>query len=182
MNRNIEARASVRCDLEAVRAVMRDPSALFTRAGLRPGTFLKEMTADLHDGMTVTQQVVLEIGVPTDGPVTATTLAWYPVSHDRVIPGFDGMLVATARPDGDSDLRVEGTYHPPLGLLGAGLDRIGLRRVACRTLADFTRELAALIEQAAIDGRGDPWVTSAPRADDLRPVPAGDIPPDHWLG
>lgn len=42
-----------------------------------------------------------------------------------------------------------GTYRPPLGALGAGLDRLGLRKVAAATIAAFLTRLCEALDGAA---------------------------------
>jgi hypothetical protein len=88
-------------------------------------------------------------------------------------PALDADIRLT--PDGDdaTTIAVSGVYRPPLGILGAGLDRAVLHRIAEATIRAFTRDIAAAIaDPAAWPGaRLDPDLWSEP---DLWPEP------DFW--
>jgi hypothetical protein len=47
-------------------------------------------------------------------------------------------------------LAVSGVYHPPLGGLGAGLDRVVMRRAAQATIRTFTHRIGAALTNPAI--------------------------------
>ena len=50
-----------------------------------------------------------------------------------LFPVLDADLTVMPAGDGQTLLRLDGAYRPPLGGIGAGLDRIMLRRVAAAT-------------------------------------------------
>jgi hypothetical protein len=136
------------------------------------------LVADLQDGATIHQTVVIDLGV-ADVSETGVrcALAWLPEGHERLLPSFDGELEAQEDVTGGSILRIRGRYHPPLGPVGAIADALALQRVARRTLVELTRSLAAAMDDAVDRRRGDAWVASGPLPDDLRPMPS-----EHWLG
>jgi hypothetical protein len=100
------------------------------------------------------------------------TLRWEASgSGGGLFPALDADLTLT--PDGEDAtlLRLDGAYRPPLGGLGAGLDRALLRRVAVATIADFIGRIADAIvhpakstAQAPGLARTDPtpWPAQAP--------------------
>jgi hypothetical protein len=61
---------------------------------------------------------------------------------------------------GQARLRVAGAYRPPLGRLGAGLDRLVLHQVATATVRHLLHSVAQKITNPAADGQP---------ADDARP-------------
>jgi hypothetical protein len=99
------------------------------------------------------------------------TLRWEASgSGGGLFPALDADVTLT--PDGDDAtlLRLDGAYRPPLGALGAGLDRALLRRVAVATIADFIGRIADVIVHPATStaqaqgARTDPtpWPEHAP--------------------
>jgi hypothetical protein len=67
-----------------------------------------------------------------------------------LFPALDADIMLTKNGDGATILAVWGVYRPPLGGLGAGLDRVVLRRVAQATIRTFTHRIAAAITDPAI--------------------------------
>jgi hypothetical protein len=178
MERSIEAAAAVRTDLASVAAVMRNPAGVLKRHGTPDGRYVTEMVADLHDGTTVRQDVVVDIGLVVDLETGfCCRLAWRPVGRRRLLPAFEGLLEAAGGVTGGSVLRISGTYHPPLGPLGAFADAVALHGVAKRTLGTFIREMASAIDAAVDRRRGEAWSMAGPAPDDLRPTPS-----EHWIG
>lgn len=78
------------------------------------------------------------------------TLRWDATgAGGALFPALDADITLT--PDGEDAtvMRLDGAYRPPLGGLGAGLDRALLHRVAMATIADFIERIAAAIVQFA---------------------------------
>jgi hypothetical protein len=178
MRRRIEASAAVRAEVDSVLGLVRDPVEVLGRRGPSSGDYLREMSAELHDGTTIRQEVVVTLGLPDESDIGfRCTLAWRPTGRERLVPAFDGVMKAHPDLSGGTVLRVSGIYHPPLGPLGAVADTLVMQRVARRTLADFVQQLGAAID-AAVDGRrGGAWAAVAPRPDDARPTAS-----EQWLG
>jgi hypothetical protein len=177
MKRDLEATATLRADLASVTAVMRDPDDVLGRRGRNAGTYVTEMVADLHDGTTIHQKVIVELGLLDELEAGVNCrLAWRPEGHDRFLPAFEGSLEAEGDGTGGTALLISGTYQPPLGPVGALADSFALQHVARRTLVQFTRGLAGAIDVAVDERRGKVWATAG-LPDDLRPMPS-----EHWLG
>ncbi len=102
---------------------------LLLRAGV--GAFSKQMLVQLlrpyqHDGILV---------VPVRWVATGATGAMF--------PQLDGNLELAPADDGQSVLRLNGAYRPPLAAVGGGLDRLLLHRVADATIRRFLQDVAA---------------------------------------
>jgi hypothetical protein len=77
-----------------------------------------------------------------------------------LFPVLDADIVLTA--DGErTRVCLTGTYRPPLGALGAGLDRLLLRKVASATIAAFLTGLCGALLSAAGPARAHN-LTAAP--------------------
>jgi hypothetical protein len=66
-----------------------------------------------------------------------------------LFPALDADITLTRAGEDDAILAVWGVYRPPFGVLGAGLDRVVLRRVAQATIQTFTRRIGAAITDPA---------------------------------
>ena len=89
----------------------------------------------------------------------------------RLFPALDADL--TLRPAGEQAtlLTLVGAYRPPLGSLGAGLDRAILHRVAAATIRSFLNRVADAIVHPA--GAAAPASGIAGQQPSARPSPSG---------
>jgi hypothetical protein len=95
-----------------------------------------------------------------------------------LFPALDADIRLSPAGDDATTLAVSGVYRPPLGGLGAGLDRVLLHRVAEATIRAFTRDIATAIADPAISPeQGDTRVQPEPY---LRPEPG--LPLDRMPG
>jgi hypothetical protein len=67
-----------------------------------------------------------------------------------LFPALDADIKLTVAGDDATMLAVSGVYRPPLGGLGAGLDRMILHRVAEATIRAFAHDIAAAIADPAV--------------------------------
>jgi len=88
-----------------------------------------------------------------------------------LFPALDADLKLTPAGHQATMLAVSGAYRPPLGGLGAGLDRALLHRVAQATIRAFTHQIGAAIAHPAlspearrIQGRPEPFPWPEPGA------------------
>jgi hypothetical protein len=63
-----------------------------------------------------------------------------------LFPALDADIRLSADDDGSVRVTLTGSYRPPLGALGAGLDRLLLRTVATATLKALLARVAAVLE------------------------------------
>lgn len=103
-------------------------------------------------------------------------LRWEAVGVTGVLfPALDADISLNA--DGErTRVGVTGTYRPPLGALGSGLDRLVLRKVAAATIASFLSEVSGALETRMLAGQAPLVVDgpSRPAADDDRVAVDGD--------
>jgi hypothetical protein len=78
--------------------------------------------------------------------ITVMPMRWSATGHGGVLfPSLDANLeIAAAGPD-QSRVALVGTYRPPLGPIGAGLDRAALHKAAQATVRRFLREARAAV-------------------------------------
>jgi hypothetical protein len=75
----------------------------------------------------------------------------------RLFPVLDADLMLTPAGENGALLTLAGAYRPPLGSLGAELDRLILHRVAEATIRNFLeRVVTALADPTAADPTADP--------------------------
>jgi hypothetical protein len=67
-----------------------------------------------------------------------------------LFPALDADIKLTPAGDDATMLTVSGAYRPPLGSLGAGLDRMIMHRVAQATIRAFTHDIAAALADPAV--------------------------------
>ena len=67
-----------------------------------------------------------------------------------LFPALDADITLGPAGDDATKLTVAGVYRPPLGVLGAGLDRVVLHRVAEATIRVFARDIAAAMTDSAL--------------------------------
>ena len=72
----------------------------------------------------------------------------------RLFPALDADLTLRSAGEQATVLALVGAYRPPLGVVGAGLDRAILHRVAAATIRAFLRRVADAIVRAAIRPAG----------------------------
>ena len=70
-------------------------------------------------------------------------------SGGALFPALDADIKLTPAGEDATVLAVSGVYRPPLGGLGAGLDRVILHRVAQATIRAFTHRIGAAIAHPA---------------------------------
>jgi len=71
-----------------------------------------------------------------------------------LFPALDADIILAPDADDATMLILTGVYRPPLGRLGAVLDRAILSRVASATVRDFVARLGAAIESSSADAEG----------------------------
>jgi hypothetical protein len=104
--------------------------------------------------------------VPRDDTVVLP-LRWEATgAAGRLFPVLDANLVLTPNGDERSTLALTGAYRPPLGSVGAALDRALLNRAAASTI----RSLVSQVAGSMVAGEGWPGLASAQQADELPPA------------
>jgi hypothetical protein len=98
-----------------------------------------------------------------DGTMTVG-LRWETAGHTAgLFPVLDADIVLSAEGGHRTRVALTGCYRPPFGALGAGLDRVLMRRVAMMTIGSLLARLADALENpdaAAEPAR--PWLAPEP--------------------
>ena len=81
----------------------------------------------------------------TRGQTAVLPLRWEATGPGGVFPALDAHISLTAAGEEATVLRLDGTYRPPLGTLGAGLDAAIMHRVATATVRGFLSRIADAI-------------------------------------
>ena len=88
----------------------------------------------------------------TRGNVTVLTLRWEAAgSSGGLFPVLDADITLMSHGPAASLLSLSGAYRPPLGALGAALDRVVLHRMAEATIQGFVNQLGAAVVRLAVD-------------------------------
>jgi hypothetical protein len=82
------------------------------------------------------------------------TLRWTAIGPGgRLFPALDADITLTPAGKHATLLRLAGAYRPPLGLLGSGIDRVILHRVAAATIRAFIDRVADAITRPSLTGK-----------------------------
>jgi hypothetical protein len=77
------------------------------------------------------------------------TLRWEAIgAGGRLFPALDADITLTPAGEHATLLRLAGAYRPPLGSVGAGIDRVILHRVAAAAIGAFMNRVADAVTQA----------------------------------
>jgi hypothetical protein len=72
-----------------------------------------------------------------------------------LFPVLDANIRLSGESSQSSRVVLTASYQPPLGLAGAGLDRLVLHKVATATIGTFLARAASALEGTPRGGRGD---------------------------
>jgi hypothetical protein len=135
-------------------ALRRDASGIFRRATTKAATRASVVGAQLHVQiglLDVATDVGIEVGTPYEAPsrmgprVTAFPFSWQSASRPGLFPHMSARLLVFPLSATETQLELEGTYEPPLGLLGAAVDAVVGHRVAQASVLSFVQDIAALL-------------------------------------
>lgn len=107
-----------------------------------------ELSVELPSGRQLARQVEVRFGpLLEDDDALALPLWWQATDHPQLFPTFDGGL--ELRGDGDgTELRLVGSYQPPLGNLGRFADGLVGHHVVTASLDGFLAEAATRLVAA----------------------------------
>ena len=136
---------------------------------MEPGLLGDEVGVDLRHGPAIRQPVAIDLGAPVTAPGRAAwALGWQPRGHTVTLPAFEGTLEVVDSERGEADLRLTGSYRPPLGVVGIIVDGVIGHRVAEVSIEHFVAAAARRLDRAAVQG-SRPW-HGPDRPADLRPA------------
>jgi hypothetical protein len=119
------------------------------RAPIGGGEGFTELEVGIPGGRQISRDVRLGFGPPLeeDG-VTAVPVWWEDAEHPALFPTFDGGLEVHDI-DGGTELRLVGSYRPPLGAVGRFADGLLGRRIVAGSLDAFLAAVADRLTRAA---------------------------------
>lgn len=183
MERSIDATTHVRSPLARVCDILRDdPGPVLGDRLVVDGdrrSFPVRLTAPLGSGTAMEQEVEITLGaVAVDGGEIAVPLRWEPIGHQRLLPDFQGELIARPVGAGRTELVLCGSYRVPLGPLGRFGDSVVGHRLARQSVTDLLDVLGERIDRE-VDRRAQPVAhRPAPYPPDLR----HEVRTDSFLG
>lgn len=147
------AYVEARFDL-VTRLLAEDAMAVLQRAtdGAREqaGTLSRSLEVEVG-GLSISRQVSIEVGdfEPREVTRSVVPLRWTAERSGLLFPTLAAQLeVSAVTLDPPlTQITVDGSYEPPLGVVGAGVDRLVLHRLAEATMHRFTNEVASRIQQ-----------------------------------
>lgn len=128
-------------DIVQQRITGSDGLELLADAAYRRG---EELAVGPTPGVTV--PVEFAIGVPVVGSNSiAFPIRWRASGATQLFPHMDAELVLSSLGD-STHIEFRGVYTPPMGPVGALLDRVAMHRLAEATVRNFLERLVDLIE------------------------------------
>ena len=124
----------------SARAVGAGLQLMFVRPTLLPHRLAKLVRATIDEPYVADRTTVLPMRWEAVGPTA------------RFYPALEARIGLTPVEELTTVLSLLGSYRPPMGRLGAGLDRAALSRVATATIDTFVHELAAKLRAEAENG------------------------------
>jgi hypothetical protein len=150
MERPLHCYAYVEAPFDLVtRLLAEDAAGVLQRAtedaADQAGTLSRTLSIEVA-GFEVGRDVVIEVGAfqPREVVRSVVPLRWRAERSRLLFPELAADLEVTALSFEPplTQLTVSGSYEPPLGLLGAGVDRLVLHRLAEAAVHRFTHEVA----------------------------------------
>lgn len=87
-------------------------------------------------------------------------ISWEPLEDQDRIPVLHGELRLQRVGDGRSELKLQGYYVPPFGIVGQVADAIVMQGVAKTAVEDFVERVAGILAKNALSRSVDEQVTS----------------------
>jgi hypothetical protein len=128
---------------------LREPMSAWAGIAYRQG---EELRSRVGPGSGVpAKEVTFELGLPLDRDDSATyPIAWHASGAGALFPRLQAELAVAPLAPELTVLTLQGTYDPPLGVVGRFLDRAGLGLMAEATVKNWLDRVADAI---AVDGR-----------------------------
>jgi hypothetical protein len=147
---------------QRVQAALRDDAAgIFMRAthaeANRDGAHSASLRVNLG-ALHVSTAVRVAIGPPEDTqssplgyPITQFPLTWKSEQNPALFPELEATLLVYPLSSHETQLELEGTYDPPLGVVGDVIDAAVGHRLAEPSLFNFLRDVAARLRLELTD-------------------------------
>jgi hypothetical protein len=136
-------------------ALRQDAAGLFLRATTSAAEREHAICAQLHvrlGALDVAADVRVEIGPvketmpsPYGYQVTVFPLSWKSISYPNLFPLMHAKLYVYPLSSWETQIELEGSYQPPLGVLGGAIDAAVGHRIAEAAVLRFVQDVAALL-------------------------------------
>jgi hypothetical protein len=130
--------------------LLRSPETLILKLARQAGRRGEQLLSEVGfgpPGRGVRKNVLIDLGQPYRmASKTVLPVTWRATGPSRLFPEMKAEVEVLALDANRTQLSFKGTYDPPLGPVGRGIDRALLHRVAEATARDFVERLAGAVE------------------------------------
>jgi hypothetical protein len=134
-------------------ALHRGAASIFSRATVGAAKRERDLAVQLHvrlGMLDVATEVEVDVGPieetmpsPYGYQVMVIPLAWKSATNPSLFPRMSAKLLVYPLSGHETQLEFEGSYDPPLGLLGDAIDAVVGHRIAQASVLHFVRDIAA---------------------------------------
>lgn len=126
----------------------------------------EELRSRVGPGGLLAKEVVVGIGEPKmSRRGVVIPVRWRATGAEALFPRLEGELNVIGLDGQRTSLRLQATYHPPLGSIGSLMDRLVLARLARATVADWVERIAAWVSEEAHSVEGQHHLDHGARSD-----------------
>lgn len=120
---------------------------------VRTGEELRLRVGPRGDRAAASKEVAVELGNTREanGDVIVP-MRWKPTGLAGLFPELEAELTVAPFPPDGTHLSLRGNYDPPLGVLGRGIDRLGMHRIAEASIRSFLNAVTAALEDGSFAG------------------------------
>jgi hypothetical protein len=159
---------------DAVRRVLRErPLVIFRRATRSAAARASEVASNMHTqlagfelGVDVTIHVHAvhdEEGVAGMSPLTRIALGWEAMRAPMLFPVMKAELSLWPLTSSETQFEIEGTYRPPLGVIGNAADAVIGHRIAEATVHQFLEDIVEQLRAELPNKQGGMPCLDAPK-------------------
>jgi hypothetical protein len=131
-------------------ALLPDPRDVLVRAtssGERPELHLGVGDNMIRREIELLIESIVETRDDYDHPTLRIAMTWQAAQHPAMYPTMRATLSIYPLSSTETQLDLEGTYDPPLGVVGEALDAIAFHRFAEASVGELVRELAIYLRR-----------------------------------
>ena len=149
-----------------VQHLRHDALGVFRRATRNNAELIEQGGVQLHahlGSVEIGADVTVDVGKPEQTlsspvgyPITAFPLTWRARDREHMFPEMRAKLLAYPHSSTRTQLEIEGTYDPPLGVVGDVLDALGGHRIAESSVARFLREVSVQLSVELHEADSEP--------------------------
>jgi hypothetical protein len=111
---------------------------------------ITELEADTAFGHLARYVRVKVAGAHVDKEAVVVPITWRALEGQALFPTFEGRLRLYRVPDGANQLKLDGHYAPPGGVLGRAADAAAMYAVAQATVEEFVERIAGVLARNAL--------------------------------